>query len=815
MRLIIRCGLALALLGGSLVTVPSPAQTIVTVGSGFASPVGVAVDGAGNVFVADQGNNAVKEVVAADFYTATTVLATGFNQPAGVAVDGSGNVFVADTINSAVKEIPAGSSMVTTLASGYGRPNAVALDRNGNAFFLDGRAGKAFEALAAGGYTTVLTIGSGMSNPSGIVVDAGGNVFVTDMGNGVVREILAAGGYTTMQTVGSGFKAPYGIAIDGTGNLFVADPGIGVLEIPAAGGYATVETIYINLPHVLGIAVDASENLYISDGQGLGTITELFAAGNYSSTRFLGSFTGNDGVVIDGAGNLFVADFYGVHELLAAGGYATTKTLAAGYFVRPQGLALDADGDLFVADVLQGGLREILAAGGYVTVEAFLSNLISDPGGVAVDASGNVFVADTGDNAIKEFLAADGYATVKTLGSGFDQPTGIAVDAAGNVFVADTGSGLLKEILASSGYATVQTVLPGMIDPTGIAVDRNGNLYLLSLLGNGLEEILAVAGSIPPSPTILSLGSGLSLASGVAVDGSGNVFVADTGNNAVKEILAVSPPLLAAVLPSARALQVGNPATVLATMINSGTAALGTCQPALPPAAPAGLSLSYQTTDPTSNVPTGTPDTPVTIAGNDGSQSFVLAFQGTQPFSAPAMPIIFSCAGAAPATVIPGVDTIDLTFSPTPTADIILAEQTPSNDGILTIPSGNLANGNGLGAFAVASLNHGVAETLTVSVDTGAADLATIPHIDICQTVASTGQCVNPEAPSLTLDFAAGEIDTFSVFVEAFGPVDFAPASSRVFVRFKDQNGVSHGSVSVAVRSDERRTSGTNSRPRS
>ena len=87
--------------------------TVKTLGSGFYSPYGVAVDGSGNVYVADSYNNAVKEIVAAGGYTTVNTLGSGFLHPRGVAVDGSGNVFVADSRNNAVKEIVAAGGYTT------------------------------------------------------------------------------------------------------------------------------------------------------------------------------------------------------------------------------------------------------------------------------------------------------------------------------------------------------------------------------------------------------------------------------------------------------------------------------------------------------------------------------------------------------------------------------------------------------------------------------------------------------------------------------------------------------------------------------
>jgi len=206
---------------GSIPTSP----TINTLGENqFSLPSGVALDASGNVFVADYGNNAVKELQMVGNYGLNNNPGSGFSSPRGVAVDGSGNVFVADYSNSAVKEIVAagGYTTVNSLGSGFYGPYGVAVDANGNVFVADHDANSVEEILAPA-YTTVNTLGSGFSGPSGVAVDAGGNVFVADTGNSAVKEILAAGGYTTIVTLGSGFTSPSGVAVDAKGDVFVTD----------------------------------------------------------------------------------------------------------------------------------------------------------------------------------------------------------------------------------------------------------------------------------------------------------------------------------------------------------------------------------------------------------------------------------------------------------------------------------------------------------------------------------------------------------------------------------------------------------------
>jgi sugar lactone lactonase YvrE len=201
-----------------------PSPTIKTLNSGFSGPYGLAVDGAGNLFVGDRGTHSVKEVLAAGGYTTLKTLGSGFSQPNGVAVDGSANVFVADWANNAVYEVLAAGGYTTTKRLGgvYDAADYVAVDGDGNVFVADFSDVK--EILMAGGYTTVKTLTHGLSATSCVVVDASGNLFVTRY-DGVVSEVLAAGGYTTIKTLASGLDRPNSLTVDGNGNVFASDYG--------------------------------------------------------------------------------------------------------------------------------------------------------------------------------------------------------------------------------------------------------------------------------------------------------------------------------------------------------------------------------------------------------------------------------------------------------------------------------------------------------------------------------------------------------------------------------------------------------------
>jgi hypothetical protein len=273
-------------------------------------------------------------------------------------------------------------------------------------------------------------------------------------------------------------------------------------------------------------------------------------------------------------------------------------------------------------------------------------------------------------------------------------------------------------------------------------------------------------------------------------DGSTIIFGAGSPVGSSVTTGTTLPPnsLAAAILPGSRSVQLANPATVFATVLNSSTVTLNNCQIVLPPSAPSGLTLSYQTTDPNTNAPTGTPNTPVSINAGQ-AQTFLLDFQTSAAATISALPLLFDCSGTNPAPSTIGVNTIDLVFSDTPIADIIALAATTSNDGTVHLA-------NGVGAFAVASIDAGAAASLTASVDTGSATLPVA--ISLCQTTA-TGQCIGTPSASFPVNFTAGGTPTFSAFVSTDGQIPFNPGASRIFVRFTDGDGVPHGSTSVAV----------------
>jgi hypothetical protein len=255
-----------------------------------------------------------------------------------------------------------------------------------------------------------------------------------------------------------------------------------------------------------------------------------------------------------------------------------------------------------------------------------------------------------------------------------------------------------------------------------------------------------------------------------------------------------SIPVVSAVLPGSRAVQVGTRATIFGTMLDDGGVPLANCRVTLPPNYPAGLSVAFQQTNPATNALVGVPYGPAAVTGASPG-TFLLTFQASQALSLTAQPLSFGCDGVPAASRTPGVNTVDLLFSNTPVADVIALAATESNNGIVDVPFSSGASG----AFAVASINVGTSGTLNVTTDTGGTPLPL--SATVCETN-SAAICVSPTVPvpSFPLSFAPNASPTFSVFVTAAGAIPFAPATARVFLRFVDGDGVEHGSTSVAVR---------------
>ncbi|MGA3328041.1 MAG: choice-of-anchor D domain-containing protein [Terriglobia bacterium] len=555
-------------------------QTTLTVsvgGVGLNQPYGVAVDRAGDVFIADTANNRVVEIPAGG--GAQTTVGTGLSYPYGVAVDGAGDVFIADTRNNRVVEVPwTGTSYgtQTTLdvsvgGSGLNQPGGVAVDGAGDVFIADTHNSRVVEVPA--GCTSAAcqtTVGIGLNDPIGVAVDGAGDVFIADYGNNRVVEVPGGGGAQT--TVGSGLTSPGGVAVDGAGDVFIADtfnnravevqwPAVNFGSVNICPGGQTTpapcsQTLSLNYsvndattfasnPTVL---TQGAPNLdfTLSSNTCAGTITAPGSCTvNVSFAPLAPGLRMGAVQLTDSSANLLVTTF--VHGLsqgpaIAFGpGAQTTLNVSVGgsglYY--PYGVAVDEAGDVFIADQGNNRVVEVPAGGGAQTT---VGSGLSLPAGVAVDGAGEVFIADTNHSRVVEVPAGCTTTTCQTTvnvsvgGIGLSGPTGIAVDGAGDVFIADTNHSRVVEVPAGCTSAACQTTVNvsvggrGLYYPWGVAVDGAGDVFIADMNHWRVVEVPAGGGAQT------TVGSGLNSPYGVAVDGAGDVFIADTYNNRVVEV---------------------------------------------------------------------------------------------------------------------------------------------------------------------------------------------------------------------------------------------------------------------------------------
>lgn len=252
---------------------------------GLFEPNGVAVDGRGNVYIADSANNRVlKETLSGRNYVQSIIPTSPLYNPFGIAVDAAGNIYIADTYDFRVlKETPTGGGYAESVVAGFSSndsvfPMSVAVDGKGNVYFASST-GTMFAETVAGSSYTQSAITTGTQSLAGIAVDGQGNIYLADSQNSVIlKESPFAGSFvqTTLPIVGLG--VPTGIALDGRGALYIADADNVIwMESPSGGGYiqTSLSTSQLDLP--FGVAVDGPGNLYIADAANFRVLKEDYS----------------------------------------------------------------------------------------------------------------------------------------------------------------------------------------------------------------------------------------------------------------------------------------------------------------------------------------------------------------------------------------------------------------------------------------------------------------------------------------------------------------------------------------------------------
>jgi sugar lactone lactonase YvrE len=439
----------------------------------FQGPVGIAIDGAGDLYVADQINNTIRKVTAAGVVTTVagavgtpggvdgTGTAAHFNEPTGVAIDSAGDLYIADRRNSTIRKLTA-AGVVTTLA---GTPLA-----SGNA---DGTGTDAR-----------------FNGPSSLAVDSTGNVYVVDTGNFTIRKITSAAVVTTFAGAparpgnadGTGAAARFfgpSAAADNAGNVYVADVGNDTVRKVTSDGVVTT------IAGVVGMEGS-------TDGTGAGA-----------------RFHRPSAVVADRAGNVYVTDFFNdTIRRISPAGVVTTFAGAPGEaatidgtgtearFNLPNAVAIDSADNLYVIDGGSSAIRKVTPGG--VTTTVVAPDARFSFFGIAVDSAGNMYCTDATNQVIDKVTPA-GVVTVLAGTAGmpgsadgigaaarFNQPVGIAVDSAGNVYVTDSRNATIRKI-APDGTTTTLAGTAGVVGivlgatprfaiPFGLAIDGDSLL---------------------------------------------------------------------------------------------------------------------------------------------------------------------------------------------------------------------------------------------------------------------------------------------------------------------------------------------------
>jgi streptogramin lyase len=278
---------------------PTTQQVTTTWSVGLSSPSGVAADAFGNIYFTDSGHNSIDRWNAAQGFT--TLVSSGLSSPSGIAVDGSGNVYFADIGNNAIKQWNMLTQEMTTLASSVlNNPSGVALDRLGNVYFPD--AGS--DAIKRWSVATqqVTTLVSGLNNPTGLAVDGSGNVYFADTGNNAIREWSASTQQLTT-LVSAGLNRPSGVAVDGFGNVYFSDAGNNAvkeipwafvssasLSEPASVGSDSL-TVLPSTASLSGIFAPTSDQSWLSIGGTEGGVINFFMSENTSGSARVAHIT--------------------------------------------------------------------------------------------------------------------------------------------------------------------------------------------------------------------------------------------------------------------------------------------------------------------------------------------------------------------------------------------------------------------------------------------------------------------------------------------------------------------------------------------
>jgi len=544
------------------------------------TPFGVALDAAGNIYIADSGNNKIRKVTASTGII-TTIAGTGTSNytgnggkataatlagPLGLAVDPSGNIYIADTQNNVVRKVTAATGIITGYAG------------NGNA-----------DDTGDGGKATAATF----DNPWDVALDAAGNVYIADYYNWQIRKVTAATGIVNVfagtgdwglggdggPALSAQISQPIGVTIDAAGNVYISQQLMGVIrKVVASGTISTVAGIPgVGLPTRIGdggpalsalfidpvaVATDAAGNLYIADdvqnrirkvtsSGSISTLAGTGVSGSTGTTAATAQLEAPDSMAVDTSGNIYVGEDYDVREITASGGISTPPALAAQLqYTNGVKVAFDKNsGSLYVADPYNAYIWKLTSAGAL-----------------------SIYAG----NGTSGFSGDGGPATKAALG----QPAAVAVDGQGNIYIADyinsnvrkvTPAGIISTFAgngtAACGVDGGQAAAATLSGPWAVAADTAGNVYIVDYDCSQLR-VVAPSGIISTIAGTTSYGfSGdggpataarLNGPTDLALDAAGNIYIADSGNARIRKLTTgVAPQISAAGVTNAASQKAG------------------------------------------------------------------------------------------------------------------------------------------------------------------------------------------------------------------------------------------------------------------
>ncbi|WP_461080471.1 NHL domain-containing protein [Spirosoma flavus] len=633
------------------------------------SPMSVAMDGSGNLYIADYENHRIRKVGLSGVITTVagngtpgysgdggTAIEAQLGNPISVAVDGGGNLYIAS--NNRIRKVNT-AGVITTVAgngtSGYSgdggmatsaqlsAPWGVAVDGSGNLYVADQSNFRIRKVNAAGVITTVAGNGSygysgdgGLATsaqlriPTGVAVDGGGNLYIADPFSACIRKVNTGGEITTVALVGE----PIGVAVDGGGNLYIADrDNHRIRKVSTSGEVTTVAgsgcvsffcgayggdggpatSARLNYPH--GVAVDGGGNLYIADRNNqvirkvntAGIITTMAGNGTAGYNGDKGPATSAYlshpyGVAVSGSGDLYIADTYNsrIRKVNQAGVITTIAGTGSGpdtgdysgdggqaiyaqlHF--PTGVAVGGD-SIYIADLINQRIRKVNTSGVIATVAGDGTLGYGGEGGQAIDAplnfptsvalsrSGDFYIADQSNNRILKVNTSGLISTVagipNTYGNSGDggpatsaklyHPSGVVVDGSGNLFIADEFNHRIRKVSPEGVITTVAgngtkgyngdgvlATSAQLGSPSGVAVDGDGNLYIAENYNHRIRKVstAGIITTVAGNGTQGYSGDGgqpisaqLNYPTGVAVDGEGNLYIADQGNDRIRKVI--------------------------------------------------------------------------------------------------------------------------------------------------------------------------------------------------------------------------------------------------------------------------------------